>query len=145
MQKKLFLTIIFMVVLYLPLSAQQHGKLFSRAEVDRLYGPVIESVKVPKGLLLNLAKKTPEVILFKIVNKKAIVLGKKREFLYSTGLASFTNNDKFSMYSTSNVLELLNEDAGDEVMVEQRESVMSVTYGSRTLELATICPPHCGW
>ena len=50
------------------------GKLYTKAEADQLYGPVKQSISISTSTLTNLAAKTPDYILFNVINNSLYVL-----------------------------------------------------------------------
>ena len=71
----------------------------------------------------------------------------KRNLLYPYK-AEFNDTDVFTVYSVSVVRELLSlsslkKGSTEEVTVEQRREVLSVSYENNTLETGTWCPPFC--
>lgn len=71
----------------------------------------------------------------------------KRNLLYPSK-AEFKVTDVFTVYSVSIVRELLSlknlkKGSMDEVAVEQRREVLSITYDNNTLEMGIRCPPFC--
>jgi len=56
---------------------------------------------------------------------------------------SINSRAVFTMYSVSVVQDLLSQGGGSDTYIEQRSSVLTVTYGNYTMEVGTICPPFC--
>lgn len=147
---KIYHVIIISIVLLLLLACsptKEIGKVFTSDEANKLFGPVLFSKNIPQSNLSQFLSKTDKTIMFGIINKQLIILDSKRALLYPEK-AEYKDTDVFTVYSVSVVRELLssnrmNKGTEDSVSVEQREEVLSVTYGTNTLETGTKCPPMC--
>jgi hypothetical protein len=127
-----------------------HGELFSKEEADAKYGPVLDSYKLKVGEFKDVLGKTTQSIMFLFKDGKTYVFDKDRNIIHKNG-----DRDEFSKaivlkrYSVSVVEELLAKgattvDAADNsVIIEQRADVISVSYGSTTMEVGSDCPPWC--
>lgn len=118
------------------------GKIISKESADKLFGPVLISVKVPTENLKSLITQSSKVVMFKIINNNVYVLDDKRNVLSPSGL-SVSSSDVFSVYAVSVVQELLNDGGSSVTFVEQREKVLTITNGEDTLEYSFVCPPYC--
>lgn len=118
------------------------GKIISKESADKLFGPVLISVKVPTENLKSLITQSSKVVMFKIINNNVYVLDDKRNVLSPSGL-SVSSSDVFSVYAVSVVQELLNDGGSSVTFVEQREKVLTITNGEDTLEYSVVCPPFC--
>ena len=118
------------------------GKIFAKEEADKLFGPVLYSVAMGINEFNSLMAMTEKHVMFRVENGKLFILGDGRKVLFPKG-ASVTSEEVFSWADKSMVAELLNLCKENEVFVENREIVLSVTYGSNTLEQTILCPPFC--
>lgn len=138
--KRLIFTITLMVFFGVQIYSQ--GKIISKESADKLFGPVLISVKVPTENLKSLITQSSKVVMFKIINNNVYVLDDKRNVLSPSGL-SVSSSDVFSVYAVSVVQELLNDGGSSVTFVEQREKVLTITNGEDTLEYSVVCPPFC--
>ncbi|HPI37034.1 MAG TPA: hypothetical protein PK397_03725, partial [Ignavibacteriaceae bacterium] len=107
--KKSFNTVfVCLVTVLLLLSTNQYaqekgeivGKIITSSEADALFGPAIKSISFNAKRLLMLANKSPEHIMFNVVNGEIRVLNNKRKALHPEGL-SIASNERYHMFSTS--------------------------------------------
>ena len=149
--KKIFHAIIISMLLLLFLSCsstKEFGKVFTSEEADKLFGTVLFSASVQIQDINALLGKTDKTIMFGIINKTVIILDNNRRLIYPEE-ADYKDSDVFTVYSVSLVKELISEfrqkkmGPEDEVNVEQRREVLSVSYGNNTLETGAKCPPLC--
>jgi len=128
-----------------------HGKIFSKDEADKLYGPVLFSVKFSFSDFKNIIAKTKSNVMFRFEGEELYIFDNKRNIIYpETPNRSFQSSDVLKNYSMSVVDELVSgaESAGvtdgdDAVVVEQRKEVVSVSTKVQTMEVAVDCPPIC--
>ena len=123
------------------------GKVFTIEEADKIFGPVLFSEDIPQSTLSQFLSKTDKTIMFGIINQQLIILDNNRNLLYHEK-AEYNDTDVFTGYSVSILRELLsnsrlNKGNEEDVSVEQRREVLSVTYGTNTLESGAKCPPMC--
>ena len=118
------------------------GKLFTKTEADQLYGPVKQSISINTSTLTNLAAKTPDYILFNIVNNNLYILNSSRAVLDGPTL-SVSSSQVFKVASTSMLLNLLKQGQSATTTFEVRANVFTVTNGDFTLEEVATCPPVC--
>lgn len=149
MCKTFFLIYLSMIsLLFLSCSSSRDiGKMFASEKANQLYGIALQSESISVSTLSKLISKTENIIMFGIINNQLIILDDKRNLLYPEK-AEYKDSDVFTGYSVSRVKELLSnnrlEKGSDEnISVEQREDVLSVTYGKITLETGIKCPPMC--
>lgn len=121
------------------------GKIYLKAEADSLFGPVQQFVKMPLTQFQALLDKCEDRMLFRFEDPDMFVLNEKREVLSSTGsLKTFNASVVMKAYSKSVIKELLSKgQGGSSISIEKRQNVTSVTYGTLTMENATMCPPDC--
>ena len=147
---KIYHVIVISMLLFLLLACsptKEIGKVFTSEEADKLFGPVLFSEDISLSNLSQLLSKTKKTIMFGIINQQLIILDNKRNLLYPEK-AEYKDTDVFTGYSVSILRELLSNsrmNKGNEegVSVEQRREVLSVTYGTNTLETGAKCPPMC--
>jgi hypothetical protein len=118
------------------------GKIFSKEEADKNFGPVLSSVSMSSSELKSLNNKSNKLVMFSVNGGKLSVLKEGRAVLYPTGFSP-KPDEKYAAYSKSKVEELLNLGKADTTVIEQRKDVISVTNGQYTLEVANWCPPWC--
>jgi hypothetical protein len=123
------------------------GKIFTKEEADKLFGPVIKSVNIDIIIFNSLLDKTIERIMFAILNGELYILGDTRDVLYPVK-RTVPKEDVFAWASKSVVLELLKNTTADslalgDLAVEIREDHTTVTYGNYTLQEMMLCPPLC--
>jgi hypothetical protein len=156
--KKSFNTVfVCLVTVLLLLSTNQYaqekgeivGKIITSSEADALFGPAIKSISINAKRLLMLAKRSPEHIMFNVVNGEIRVLNNKRKALHPEGL-SIASNERYHMFSTSKLLELMNLSGGTKLIVQLRANdVLTILAegnaksDSHVLEFALGCPPWC--
>ena len=98
---------------------------------------------MPTENLQSILNKTENYIMFKIVNNSVIVLNNNRNVIFPQG-KSINAQEVFSLYSVSVLNDLLSRGDDTVIYVEQRSEVLSITYGSYTMEAGVFCPPFCG-
>lgn len=118
------------------------GKLFPKAEADKLFGPVLVTVKMDISQFKAILSQTKDNIMFRIVDGKLFILGDDRKPLYPAG-AAIAPEDVYGRASVSIVNELLALGNDAELAVESRQSVTTATYGDNTIEELSNCPPFC--
>ncbi len=145
--QKCFNAIIFILIFVLAIYStgfpQISGEIFTSSEANQKFGTVLVSVSIPVGTLQSILNKTENYIMFKIVNNSVIVLDKNRNVIFSQG-ESIDARDVFTLYSVSVLKDLLSRKDSKVIYVEQRNEVLSITYGGYTMEVGLFCPPFCG-
>jgi hypothetical protein len=138
--------IIFISILFLLFfacgSTTQMGKIYTPEEANKLFGNVIYSVDINSNVILELLKKTENSIMFGLINRKLIILDNHRNVIYPEK-AEVKDTDVFTVYSTDIVSELILNKESENISVEQRREVLSVSTQSSTLEAGSKCPPYC--
>lgn len=148
MKKNFLLSFLLAALIILPgTSCNQNadkviGKIYTKEEANKTYGPVLKSIKIKTSTLDSLARNAPDKILFNIINDKIVVLNAKRMEIYGAE-AGISDSTVFHLYSTSQLQSLLKSGGSDSTQVELRDSVFSITNGNYTLELSADCPPNC--
>ena len=122
--------------------AQTYGQLFAKQEADEKFGLVLQSIDISRSAFESFLTQTSNYIMFKVKDKKAIVLDNKRNVIYPEGVL-INSNETFTMYSISVVNELLSKGNEKTVHIEQRSEVLSISSGGFTMEIGALCPPIC--
>jgi len=139
MKKSLFA---FFVIALISMYVYPQGKIISKEEANKLFGPVLVSKEIPSSTLKSLISQSAKVIMFNIMNNDVYILGDSRKVLLPAGL-TINSSEVFHVYSTSIVHELLSNGSGPMTYIEKREKVLTITNGNFTLEYSIICPPFC--
>lgn len=140
--KSVSITYFLILFFNISLSAQISGQIFTNQEADNLFGPVITSVPIPRTTFQSFLTKTNNYIMFKVVDNKAIVLDDKRNVISPAGI-NINPTDVFTVYRVSVVNDLLSRSNDNTVYIQQRANVLSVSTGSFTMEVGSLCPPYC--
>ncbi|MDP4175976.1 MAG: hypothetical protein Q8933_18505 [Bacteroidota bacterium] len=123
------------------------GKVYTKAEADKLYGPVLKSIKLPASQFKNILSRSGKFMKFRFEGSDLYILNTDRKELFRSGstatVRTFSATDPVRVYSSSVVDELLSKGQSSTITIEQRADVMSVTDGEYTLENGTGCPPDC--
>jgi hypothetical protein len=118
------------------------GKIFTLEEANKLHGNVIYSVEINNNVILDLLKKTGNSIMFGLINREVVILDNHRNLIYPEK-AEVKETDVFTAYSTDLVSELILNKESDNISIEQRREVLSVSTQTSTLESGSKCPPYC--
>ncbi|MCB0745373.1 MAG: hypothetical protein KDC67_15805 [Ignavibacteriae bacterium] len=122
--------------------SQDIGKIFDKDEANKLYGEVIEENSVTASELDSFLSSCDKYIMFRLVNNNLTVLGDNRALIFST--ENYLENDEvFHIFTKNKVVELLAKGNGGQILVQRRKEVLTVNYGTLTLEMAMNCPPFC--
>lgn len=133
----------FISLVIIPASlAQSYGQLFTKQEADAKFGLVLQSIELSKPTIQNFLSKTNNYIMFRVEGNNVIVLDNKRRVLFPEGEV-INSTDTFSMYSVSVVQEMLSRANENSVLIEQRNEVLTITFGGFTMEVGVRCPPIC--
>ena len=127
------------------------GKLFNRDEANTLFGKVTTSASISTADLKSALSRGTNYILFTIKNGQVVIRDEKKQYLsfdrYSIGkdeqMYMFSKSAILQLLSTRNATISLSKSADDNVAVELRAGVLTLTYGVETLEFAMPCPPIC--
>lgn len=130
------------VVLSNTLEAQPYGKIFTKQEADEIFGPVLQSVAIPKHSIQIFLSQTNNNIMFSIQNENVIILDNKRNVLFPKGI-SVNTSEVFTLFSVSTLNTLLLKGNESSVYIEKRSEVLSVSTGGFTMEVGILCPPFC--
>lgn len=119
------------------------GKIYSNAEANTIYGPVLNSVAISSDQLNNLANKTKNYLMFRIFNNNLIILGDNRKVLYPEN-AVITPQDVFRYFSISLIQKIIKDGNSSMTFIELRNNgIISITNGIYTMEFSAECPPFC--
>ena len=124
------------------------GKIFTKAEADSLYGPVLIADTIKTEELAKLTTASPKYMLFNLIEGKSFVLNDSRAVLLSNALIvgkalTVSPTQAFRVWSTSKVQELIKQGGSDVTTVETRAKALTLTNGATVLEESAICPPLC--
>ena len=123
------------------------GKLYTKADANQIYGKVNTSVTVNTSTILQTMEKSPDYLMFNIINGHLVILNGQRAVLYSTDLsiASVSKSTVFHKFSVSKIKELISTGGNNVITtVELRNNnVLTITNGEETLDLGVVCPPNC--
>lgn len=133
---------LFITICFSNIYSQSIGKLYTKEDANRLYGEVLEPVEIPAFFMEAVLKNTNDVVMFKIIKGKLVILGDDRKSLLSSDQL-VSESDPFYTFSKDKVLELLKSGNSKTVVVEQRSIKLTITNGAVTLQEAIICPPFC--
>jgi len=124
----------------------QIGKFYTPEEANKLFGNVIYSVDLNTSVLSELLKKTEKSIMFGLIDRQLIILDKHRNLIYPDKV-EYKDTDVFTIYSTDAVSQLISNKGygsqSENVSVEQRREVLSISTENNTLEMGSKCPPFC--
>lgn len=118
------------------------GKIFSKEEAEKNFGPVSSSAEIISSQLASLCSQADKYVMFNIKDGTLSILKEGKALLYPEGF-NIDAEEKYAVYSKSIVEELLNSGKADITFIEQRKDVMSLTNGQQTLEMGMWCPPYC--
>lgn len=124
----------------------QIGKFYTPEEANKLFGNVVYSVDLNTSVLSELLKQTEKSIMFGLIDRQLIILDKHRNLIYPDK-AGYKDTDVFTVYSTDVVSQLISNkgygNQSENVSVEQRREVLSISTEKNTLEMGSKCPPFC--
>lgn len=123
-------------------TAQESGKIITSQEANNKFGAVGYFVSVPKSLFEESLKKTEKSLMFKLTDEGLVILSSNRSVIFPQN-AKVSDEDIFTVYSSSIILDLLKRGEGQDLRIEQRAEVLSITFGLSTLEFGIPCPPNC--
>lgn len=120
------------------------GKIFTKDEADKLFGPVLESYTMSAEQFSTLLNKSGNAVMFSFSSNNLHILDAKRNVLFSNGqVRVFSSSEVLKYYSVSVAQELLSKGKSSVIVIEKREKVLSITNGVYTMEDAVDCPPWC--
>jgi hypothetical protein len=124
------------------------GKIYTKAEADSLYGPILTLDTIKTEDLSKFAQNSHKYMMFNLIDGKACILNESREVISSPSLVvgkpqSVEPTKAFKLFSTSKILELIKQGGSDVTTVEIRANVLTLTNGAAVLERSSTCPPIC--
>jgi hypothetical protein len=137
-----FFIFISLIAISLTSCERYHGEIFTKEVANQKFGKIQESVELPAKVLRSLLGQTDNNIMFRIVDGNVIILDNNRNVIYPADIA-VNPTDVFSMFSVSVVNDLLSNGDYPNVNIEGRGTALTITYGDKTMEVATLCPPIC--
>lgn len=148
--KTVLVLFLFFVLFSSAVNAQVIGKIFTKGEVQTLFGKADKSVTFSKNTLEIFLKHVEDNVMFMLKNDQLIIrTGEK--VLYPAGY-KIDPADVYQLFSKELVIALLNymmgteklsTETADEVIFSMNDDVMVVTYGAYALEFSYPCPPKC--
>jgi len=119
------------------------GKIFTNAEANSLFGPVITTVPISSIQLTNLTFQTTNYLMFRILNGNLTILGDKRMVLYPAN-AVISPQDVFRYLSISLIQKIIKDGGSTMTIIEERNNgIITLTNGIYTLDNGVVCPPFC--
>jgi len=118
------------------------GKIILKSEANKLFGAVINSIKIDKKLLRDSLTKSSNRLFFKIIGNDFVILGDNRTIIYPLNL-TIGRSEVLHGYDLSLIQELIDSDENDYVFAEERKEVFSISSDIKTLEYGLPCPPDC--
>lgn len=118
------------------------GDIISNESANEEFGTASLSASISSDQLQSIALKTQNLLMFKFLNEKLIILGDDRKPLYPEG-AVIAADIEFKVYSKAKVLELIQTGGDDNNFIQLRTNTLTITNGDYTLEFGSLCPPWC--
>jgi hypothetical protein len=119
-----------------------YGILFTKAEADQLFGPILQSVPMATESLKKYSELTKDHLMYNIKQDKVFLLNNKRIPITPEGI-SVPRAEVYKVCAMSVLKDLLHFGKEDMTYFEKRESTLTITCGGFTLEMAANCPPIC--
>ena len=121
---------------------QIYGQIFTNSEANQKFGAVASSITITSVQMQDFLNKTNKVLMFKVKDGNLIVLGNGRSPIYPSSIAA-SATDVFKVYSKSVISELLIKGGQENINIEMRSNLLTITDGGFTLEMGLDCPPIC--
>ena len=121
--------------------AAVYGKLFSKAEAEKEFGPVTFSLQMKSSEVRSLTSESPDKIMFKFVDNNLVALNNNRQTIYGTFTAK--SSDVFRNITTSVLIDLLVQGGQETTQFQMRGEIFSIENGITVLETTFPCPPNC--
>ena len=140
-----FQTILIFIFFVCSISYSQNivGKIYTNADANSVYGPVITSVAISSIQLNNLTFQTTNYLMFRILNGNLTILGDKRKVLYPLNTV-IDVQDVFRFLSISLIQKIIKDGNSPITNIEIRNNgILTITNGVYTLENTVECPPFC--
>lgn len=152
--KKILSTLVLTTLFFISLNSAGYsqaagvvGKLYTKADANTTYGPVVSSVTINTQILLKAIEQSPDYLMFNIINGQLTMLSGKRAVIFSTNklTAAVPARTVFHFFSTSKIKELitLGGNATFTTIELRPNNVLTVTSGTATVEQSLNCPPFC--
>jgi hypothetical protein len=132
----------FFLLVFISVSTYAQGKLFSKSEASKLFGPVQYSSTISKADLQKLLTLDNSArILF---TSKAI-FNLNKVILYGNDVISKTPRYPviYHAFGKDMLKRLIEVSTTDYITIETREEVLSLSSGDNVLEFSMPCPPYC--
>ena len=140
-----FQAILISIFIFCSISYSQNiaGKIYTNAEANSLFGPVIKSVTISSIEINNLIFQTTNYLMFRILNGNLTILGDKRKVLYPVN-AVIGEQDVYRYLSVSLIQKIIKDGNCPIMYIEIRNNeILTITNGAYTLENTVLCPPFC--
>ena len=140
-----FQAIIISIIFICSISYPQNivGKIYTNAEANSLFGPVITSVPISSIQLTNLTLKTTNYLMFRVLNGNLTILADKRILLYPMS-ETVNPQDIFRYVSISVIRNIIKDGNSPTTYIEVRNNgIITLTNGIYTLDNGVVCPPFC--
>jgi len=121
---------------------QTYGKLYTKADGEKLYGTVTKSFRFSSEEFSSFLEQTDNVLMFKINDNKLFILGDGRTPIYPVN-AIVSTIEVFSVYSILLIRELIDRGKSNMTYFEKRGNILTIANGEYLLEYGLPCPPVC--
>jgi hypothetical protein len=136
----------FFLVLFVAVSLYSHsyaqGQLFTKEEANERFGPVLQQYTMQMDTFNEFLDKSSDKLMFKIADNQVFILDGNRNVLYPEGI-QISKEEIFTVYGINVINELFSKGGSNEIQIEQRRDVLSITVGEVTMEVGALCPPFC--
>lgn len=120
-----------------------HGKLFGKAEAEKLFGPVQIRFSIDKATLESYLKTVKDYVIIKASRKGYAFIDEARMEVFPVKGTFHGKSESLIIYSVSKFKELLQAESSTMIDLEIRPDKITVSNGSTVLELGGACPPLC--
>lgn len=118
------------------------GKIYTKEDADKLYGPALQSVHIPVSELKIYMVKSINCLMFRCENGRFYVADDNRKILNSETV--FSPDTVFTRFSISVIESLIEQGGGETAFMELRANdIVTITINSFTMETGVGCPPIC--
>ena len=118
------------------------GKIFSKEEANKLYGPALQSVQIPVSELKIYMGKSVNSLMFRYEDGLFYVADNNRKVLNYN--ITFPTTAVFTWFSISVIESLIGQGSGDTAFMELRANdIVTITINAFTMETGYPCPPWC--
>ncbi|MCU7491509.1 MAG: hypothetical protein HF300_13645 [Ignavibacteria bacterium] len=127
------------------LSAQEViGKIFTKAEADQMFGPVLKKFDIDVNAVKALLDQAGDYVMFNYDSDDLYIANGKKKVIFNYGqMKNSFPTEIFRKFSVSVVRDLLSRGSEDKVHIEKRADVVTLTYAESTMDMAKLCPPNC--